>query len=90
MPILTIDTILPRQESYSMRVVNLIHGFLPLVASLFFLISVVVLALRRKPGPIRYKRPRAIIAWPIFLVTVTYVSIQSCVWHFKAQSADFL
>lgn len=74
----TINTISPSQESSNMRAVNMIHGFLPFVASLFYLIPAVVLAICRRPGPIRRKPPRVIIAWPMFFVLVTYVSRQSC------------
>lgn len=61
--------------SSNMRAVDAIHGFLPLVAGLFYLVSSVVLAFRGgKKEPLRRRPSRSIVAWPISIILVTYVS----------------
>lgn len=73
-----LNTTYPRQESPKMRAVDMIHGFLPFVASLFYLGSAVALAFVRRQGLVRQNPPRTPIAWPVFFVLVTYVSRRSC------------
>lgn len=61
--------------SSNTRAVDAIHGFLPLVAGLFYLISSVALALRgERQEPLRQRPSRSVVAWPISIILVTYVS----------------
>lgn len=58
-----------------LRIVDAIHGFLPLVAGLFYLISAAVLALRRDRRDETRRRPsRTVVLWSVVAILVTYVS----------------
>lgn len=62
-------------KSPALRAVDVIHGFVPLVAGLFYLVSAAILAFRRdRQEEIRRRPSRAVVLWPVLAVLVAYVS----------------
>lgn len=57
------------------QAVDAIHGFVPLVAGLFYLVSAAILAFRRdRQGEVRRRPSRAVALWPALAIFAAYVS----------------
>lgn len=78
-------------KSPALRAVDVIHGFIPLVAGLFYLVSAAILTFRReRQEEIRRIPSRVVVLWPVLAILVAYVSRFGMIGMVLALRTDML